>query len=203
MASDTILKMLGTISSRSVFGLVVCALVLLTVGLTANTASTSFDFVILGDRTGETQDHVYEQVWSEIKTEQPAFVLSVGDSIQGLDDSTAEKEWKSLFQILASYRRIPLYLTPGNHDVWSEQSEAMFRKYSRHAVHYGFDYRQVHVTVLDNSRSEQLSPGELRFFEDDLKAHAPQPVKLIVSHRPSVAAPGAVCKPEFSTASDR
>ena len=147
--------------------------------------SSSFDFVILGDRTGEAQDHVYERVWAELATEKPAFVLSVGDTIQGMDDATAQQEWRSVSQTLARYRAIPLFLTPGNHDIWSTSSEALFRKYAKHPPHYSFDYRQVHVTVLDNSRSETFSAEEIGFLENDLKAHAAQPLKFVVSHRPS------------------
>ena len=79
-------------------------------------------FVLLGDRTGETQMGVYERVWRELSGAQPAFVLSVGDTIQGLHDDTAEAEWREARRILEPYRRISLYLAPGNHDIWSEAS---------------------------------------------------------------------------------
>ena len=46
--------------------------------------SNSFQFTIVGDRTGEAQPGVYEQVWQEVAKEKPKFVLSVGDTIQGL-----------------------------------------------------------------------------------------------------------------------
>jgi hypothetical protein len=52
--------------------------------------SDSFRFAILGDRTGEAQPGVYEQVWKEVAAENPAFVLSVGDTIQGMNDRSAE-----------------------------------------------------------------------------------------------------------------
>jgi len=157
----------------------------LLVALAEVTASDTFHFVVLGDRTGETQPGIYEQVWKEASAEGPAFVVSVGDTIQGLSDATAEAEWRAFEQILAPYRRYVLYLAPGNHDVWSERSERAFRKHAGHAPHYSFDYKQVHFTVLDNSRSDEFSPDELKFLETDLEAHAAQPVKFIVSHRPS------------------
>jgi hypothetical protein len=47
----------------------------------ASAQNDSFRFVILGDRTGETQPSVYERVWQEAAAEDPAFVVSVGDSI--------------------------------------------------------------------------------------------------------------------------
>ena len=151
----------------------------------APAAPETFHFVILGDRTGETERGVYEQVLADAASKNPAFVVTTGDTIQGLNDATADAEWKQAEQILALYSRFRLYLTPGNHDIWSELSESLFRKYAGHPPHYSFDYGPAHFTILDNSRSEQLSADELSFLEQDLKTHTSQPVKFIVSHRPS------------------
>jgi 3',5'-cyclic-AMP phosphodiesterase len=155
------------------------------------TANDSFQFVILGDRTGETQPGVYERIWQEAAAEHPAFVVSVGDSIQGLNDATAETEWRQFEGILIPYRRIPLFLAPGNHDIWSARSNDLFQGHAAHPLqhpqraHYSFDYSRAHFTILDNSRSDSLPPEELQFLQTDLEAHKDQPVKFIVSHRPS------------------
>jgi Icc protein len=154
-------------------------------GISTPARPDSFRFVILGDRTGETQPGVYQQVWQDAAADAPAFVVSVGDTIQGLDDATAETEWRQVQQVLVPFKQYPLYLAPGNHDIWSERSERLFQKFAQHAPHYGFDHGQAHFTILDNSRSEQLLASELAFLERDLRTHAAQPVKFIVSHRPS------------------
>src|SRR5437667_12395694 len=80
------------------------------IGLAGAPPPESFRFVVLGDRTGETQLGVYERVWKQVAAEAPAFVLSVGDTIQGLNDETAEAEWLQAQQILALFKRIPLHL---------------------------------------------------------------------------------------------
>jgi 3',5'-cyclic-AMP phosphodiesterase len=164
----------------------------------ATPAPDSFRFAILGDRTGEAQPGVYEQVWKEVAAESPAFVVSVGDTIQGMNDASAEEEWLQAGRILKPFRGYPLYLAPGNHDIWSEASERLFRQYAGHPVHYSFDYGQAHFTVLDNSRSDELSAQELAFLETDLKAHAGQPLKIIVSHRPSWLLNVALRNPNFA-----
>ena len=156
-----------------------------------------FPFVILGDRTGEAQPGIYERIWREAASESPAFVVTVGDSIEGLNDSTAEAEWRRLEQILTPYRQIPLFLAPGNHDIWSAHSQSAFQKHAGHAPHYSFDHRQVHVTVLDNSRSDILPPGEIQFLAEDLEAHKNQPVKFIVFHRPSWLVDAMLQNPRF------
>jgi Icc protein len=158
----------------------------------------SFRFAILGDRTGEAQPGVYEQAWKEIAADNPAFVISVGDTIQGLNDAGAEAEWREADRIFKTFRRFPLYPAAGNHDIWSAESERLFEQYAAHPVHYSFDYGHAHFTVLDNSRADELSRQELAFLETDLKAHAAQPLKIIVSHRPSWLLNVALRNPDFA-----
>src|SRR4029077_16668937 len=91
--------------------------------LAAAAGASDFHFVLLGDRTGEVQPGVFEKVLRQAAASSPAFLLGAGDTIQGMNDATAESEWKAVERILAPYRRIPLYLAPGNHDIWSAESE--------------------------------------------------------------------------------
>jgi 3',5'-cyclic-AMP phosphodiesterase len=158
----------------------------------------SFRFVLLGDRTGEAQPGIYERIWQQAAAEHPAFVVSVGDTIEGLNDSTAAREWQQVLASVHAYTQMPLYLTPGNHDVWSPLSEKLFRQYAGHPLHYSFDYAQAHFTILDNSRSDELATGELEFLESDLKTHAAQPVKFILSHRPSWLLNAGLQNPDFA-----
>ena len=71
-----------------------CILLLVTLLslLVAAPPNGPFRFVLLGDRTGEAQPGIYERVWRQIAAEHPAFVLSVGDTIQGLEDAAADAE---------------------------------------------------------------------------------------------------------------
>jgi 3',5'-cyclic-AMP phosphodiesterase len=148
-------------------------------------SSDEFHFAILGDRTGGAVAGVYEEAWREIHRDHPDFVVSVGDTIEGGNDLTVDVEWQHIVRILAPYRRYRLFLTPGNHDVWSMASAQAFEKYSKHPLHYSFDYKQSHFTILDNSRSDSMPAEELAYLEKDLQIHEKQPLKFIVSHRPS------------------
>jgi hypothetical protein len=160
-------------------------LVLLLVLSGGAAVAADFHFVLLGDRTGETQAGVFDKVLRQAAATNPAFLLSVGDTIQGLNDVTAESEWKDVERILAPYRRIPLYLAPGNHDIWSALSERLFRQYAGHPLHYSFDSGGAHFAVVDNRRSDVMPPAELEWLEADLRAHEGAHVKMVVSHRPS------------------
>src|SRR5215467_6279950 len=163
----------------------------------AAAAPDVFRFVLFGDRTGSTQPGVYEQAWREAAAETPSFVVAVGDTIEGLNDATAEGEWRAVNQILHLYGLYPLYLAPGNHDIWSATAEQLFRKYAGREPRYSFDYRNAHFTILDNSRSDQFPAEELAFLEKDLQVNAARPVKFIVSHRPSWLVNVILRSPDF------
>jgi 3',5'-cyclic-AMP phosphodiesterase len=159
-------------------------LILLPAGFSGGTASGDFRFAILGDRTGEAQPGVYEQVWREVDAWRPGMVINVGDTIQGGDDAAASGEWLSLRPLFAKYRRYPLYFTPGNHDIWSETSRRVYERETRRPAHYGFDYGSAHFTVLDNSQTDALSDGEMQFLAADLEKSRNRAVKLVFFHRP-------------------
>jgi len=173
-------------------------LVTLLLGIGRAQGTGSLRFAILGDRTGEAEPGVYEQVWKELAAEGPAFIVSVGDTIEGMNDASAEAEWRQVGQIFSSFRRYPLYLAAGNHDTWSSASQRLFQQYAAHTPHYSFDYGQAHFTILDNSRSEKLAAQELVFLEADLTAHAKQPLKIVISHRPSWIIDVALQNPNFA-----
>ncbi len=142
-------------------------------------------FAILGDRTGGANQAVYEQVWEEIAHEKPAFVINVGDTIEGLHDESAQAEWQALRPLWAKYQALTKYFTPGNHDVWSPVSERLYTQETKHPPFYSFTFKdQVHITVLDNGRTNTLSNGQLSFLEDDLKRAPAGIPRMVFFHVP-------------------
>ncbi len=156
-----------------------------------------FKFAILGDRTGEAVPGVYEEAWRETNADHPNFVINVGDTIQGGNDSTVDTEWVQARKLLAPYRRYRFFYVPGNHDVWSEASARAFQKYTARPLHYGFDYGEAHFTVLDNSRTDSLPAEEISFLEKDLQSHEKQKLKFIFFHRPSWVLKVLLRNPDF------
>ena len=183
--------------AKSSAAVLVAAASCLSVILAAASGGDRFTFILLGDRTGGAQPGVYEQIWQETAAEHPAFVISCGDSIEGQQDESAAGQWEEVERVWTKYRRVPLYLAPGNHDIWSEASEKLFRQHAGHPPRYSFDYGEAHFTILDNSRSDEFSAEDLDFLGKDLKAHAGAAVKLIVSHRPSWILGAALNNPAF------
>src|SRR5215469_16146566 len=87
-------------------------------GLLAHLAAgASFDFAILGDRTGNAVPGVYEQICKVIGQRHPGFVINVGDTIEGLNDEDVFLEWQSVRGTWKYFGDTPFYLVPGNHDI--------------------------------------------------------------------------------------
>lgn len=142
-----------------------------------------FRFAILGDRTGGANAAVYEQVWRETGAERPAFVINVGDTIQGGNDARAEAEWRAASRAWSRYS-IPRYFTPGNHDIWSEVSRRVYERQTGRPAFYSFDFGGAHFTVLDNSLELALSDAQMEFLERDLEAHSGAALKFVFFHKP-------------------
>src|SRR5579871_3613292 len=142
-----------------------------------------FRFCILGDRTGDAQPGVYERVWHDVTALHPHFVVNAGDTIQGGNDATAEAEWRALRTLWLRYHG-PLYLTPGNHDIWSAESRRIYEKETGRAASYAFDYQSAHFTVLDNSQTEDLSESQMAFLAHDLEDHKNSDPKFVLFHKP-------------------
>ena len=153
----------------------------------ADSPPNDFRFSILGDRTGDAQPGIYERVWSEIDALDPDFAINVGDTIQGSNDTEAASEWRALAPLWERHR-YPMYFTPGNHDIWSPASRAVYEQQTRRLAFYSFNYANAHFTVLDNSEapdfSGELSADQMQFLERDLAQNRDRDPKFIFFHKP-------------------
>ena len=170
---------------RLTYGAVVAAAVVLLAALAAGpTPENDFHFSILGDRSGGTNAEVYERVWREMSLLGPRFVINVGDTIPGGNDAQAAWQWAEAARVWERHRQFPLYLVPGNHDLWSEASLELYRKVSGRPPAYSFDFQNAHFTVLDHRLSRPLSDEQLGFLESDLKKHSTRAPKFVFLHVP-------------------
>ena len=170
---------------RWVAGSAVALLFAAVIGTLALTEpKNDFRFSIVGDRTGTPMPEIYGRIWREIDLLHPDFVINVGDTIQGLQDDLAESQWQELRPLWRRYGHFPLYFTPGNHDIWSNQSLDVYKKETGRPNYYSFNYQDAHFTVLDNSRSLDLTDNQLKFLEDDLKANQDRRPKFVFFHKP-------------------
>ncbi|MFH2055994.1 MAG: metallophosphoesterase [bacterium] len=173
----------------------VCTIVLLLtltlLSLTSISQAAKLDtpirFAIIGDRTGEHQPGIYGQIVTEVERLRPDFVMTVGDQIEGyVDDSVQIMAELDEYDSLVSQLSMPIYLTPGNHDIWSDASERWFIQ-RRSAPYYSFDRQGVHIVVLDMSRwddGRQLPQEQLDWLRRDLAGSRDAAYTLAFFHKP-------------------
>ena len=135
----------------------------------------------------------------------PAFVLSVGDTIQGLNDAaTAEADWREWQRIRAPYERLPLYLTPGNHDIWQRSKPNVVGACRRHfaerfpsSLEIRTRGRPILLFGLDSTENTELrhalARGRVSIEQLDLLArrfratgglHKEHPLLIVSLHHP-------------------
>lgn len=124
----------------------------------AGEGSVPFRFAILSDRTEGHTPGVWQKVIEAIKTEKPDFVVTVGDHIEGYgeDYERVEAEWDSVLAILRTVG-VPVYMTPGNHDIWDDRAQEIYTEKTGRKPFYSFDYANSHFVILDDSRIESWS----------------------------------------------
>jgi predicted phosphodiesterase len=144
-------------------------------------------FAILGDRTGGHVEGVYEEMVAEVEEMKPDFVMTVGDHIEGYteDTLTLNKQWDEYFSIVKPLS-MPLYITPGNHDITTDAAEPVYKKRVG-KPNYSFDINKYHFVVLDVSRWEksiELPHDELKWLIDDLSKNKSAELTLVFFHKP-------------------
>jgi hypothetical protein len=147
-----------------------------------------FRLAVLSDRTGGHTPGIYPRVIEEINLLHPDIVVTVGDQIEGYgeDYDRSAAEWDSVLTLLGALEA-PVYLTPGNHDIWDDTSEAMFTEKTKFKPYYSFDYKNTHFVVLDVSRIESSAdfPDEQRtWLVEDLGRHRDAEHTFVFYHKP-------------------
>jgi hypothetical protein len=122
-----------------------------------------FQFAIIGDRTGGANAQgTFKIAVDQLNLLQPEFVNNVGDSIEGYSDDKAElnAEWDDVDRMVEKLK-MPLFRTPGNHDIANETAQEIWRK--RHgATYYHFVYKNVLFLVLDSEDPPRAAPEGIK-----------------------------------------
>jgi len=152
-----------------------------------NLTSQPVRFAIISDRTGGHVSGIYGQIIIEIERMKPDFVMTVGDMIEGyVDDSVRiTGEWHEYDSLIAPLT-MPIYHTPGNHDIWSDMSEEMYPDYIG-KPYYSFDHRNLHFVILDAGRwekSEELPEKQIKWLINDLQNSQTAAYTFIFIHKP-------------------
>jgi 3',5'-cyclic AMP phosphodiesterase CpdA len=165
-------------------------LLTLAVAAAAYAADEDFNFVILGDRTGGHVPGVYGEIVGEINRMGPEIVVTVGDQIEGYTEDRAvlKEQWDEYWKI-AGALEAPLYVCPGNHDIYNDVMCEEWKSRTDREPCYSFDYKGVHFVMLDTGRWETsedwlAESGYREWLEEDLAAHKDGRMTVAIYHIP-------------------
>jgi len=144
-------------------------------------------FVVLSDRTGRHVPGIYGEIITEIERMRPDFVITVGDQIEGYTDDTTTlyAEWHEYDSIVASLT-MPFYMIPGNHDILTETTEEVYRKFHGDP-YYSFDHRGLHVVVINvgpYNSSEEIDKEQMNWLINDLEKNRNAIHTFVFLHKP-------------------
>jgi 3',5'-cyclic AMP phosphodiesterase CpdA len=152
--------------------------------------SVPMRFAVIGDRTGGHEPGIYGQIVKEIQRMKPDFVLSVGDMIEGYTDDTVEikRQWAEYLELIKPFS-MPLYLIPGNHDIWNSTSLKLYKRYIGDP-YYSFDIGKSHFVMIDNSlyytdsTFVQEQKEQIEWLINDLDENKDAEYTFVVCHIP-------------------
>lgn len=164
--------------------------------LKANDAENDFHFVIVGDRTGGARRGVFASTIPKVNALEPAFVMSVGDLIEGYtrDPAQLDREWDE-FEGFIDQLEAPFFYAVGNHDMSNATMAETWRARFGPSF-YRFVYKDVLFLVLNSelfgmvSKHDAPVPGpwtqaeQLAFIEQTL-TEVPDPRwTIVIVHQP-------------------
>lgn len=119
-------------------------------GTEAMQGTDDFSFVVVTDRTGGHREGVFSMAMDKINLVQPAFVVSVGDLIEGYTNNreTLETEWQEIGGFVARLQ-MPFFYAAGNHDMSNEVMAEVWQRKFGHS-YYHFRYKDALFLVLNS-----------------------------------------------------
>ena len=147
----------------------------------------NFQFAIVTDRTGGHRKGVFARAVEKINTLMPEFVMSVGDLVEGTNDTTVLAEQWSEFNQMIGNLKIPFFYLPGNHDVnrGAGPKRDYWNQLFGHA-YYHYVYKDVLFLAMDSNegQGEQFSSEQLNYFKQALDENKNVRWTLVFMHHP-------------------
>ncbi len=148
-----------------------------------------FHFAVVSDRTGGHRARIFSQAVEQLNLLQPAFVISVGDLIEGYtkDEKKLAQEWKE-FQGYACKLQMPFFYVAGNHDVANPLQEKHWReRFGRR--YYHFVHRDVLFLMLcaddpHTSDGSGIGKDQIAYVQQVLKENDSARWTIVALHRP-------------------
>lgn len=159
---------------------------------TLEPARNEFTFVVLGDSQFDDPP-AFNRLVDEAALLHPAFVVQVGDLIQGYsdDEHAVRQQWRRFRAEIQGLGDIPYFPVAGNHDLYgadgkpSRMLEEVYRDIWGDP-YYAFSYRNARFIVLDTDERgapEEIGEAQLSWLQDELTTTNAEHI-FVFMHRP-------------------
>ena len=155
-----------------------------------------FHFVIVSDRTGGARTGVFAGAMPKVNLLSPAFVVSVGDLIEGYTENQAQlnREWDEMASFVSELEA-PFFYVAGNHDM---NNAVMAEEWQRRfgPSYYHFLYKDVLFVVVNSElfgmvgQPDTPVPGpwkqadQMAFIKSVLAQHPDPRWTIVLVHQP-------------------
>ena len=156
--------------------------------LQLNNNPDNFHFAIVSDRTSRHRPGIFESAVSKLNLLQPAFVMCIGDLIEGDVEDLGELNLRwDQFDSIIRQLQMPFFYVPGNNDIGNETMLKLWqRRLGRQ--YYHFVYRNVLFLCLNSedppTGAANLSDEQLNYFQNILTKYPRVRWTLVFLHRP-------------------
>ncbi len=149
-----------------------------------------FSFVILGDKSGGLDRNwpLFDRAVQEINLLKPDFIITVGDQIEGSNDSASVVAQWELYRSHAGRFEAPLFMLPGNHDA----ADVMGYEYWKRNIgrtYYDFTYKGCYFLVLNTQEASrefpQFGEAQVAWAVDALHRHPNARHTFVFMHYPA------------------
>jgi len=165
-------------------------LALLVTILHSSLDAEEYRFVVMGDNRHDrpvVMPETYERIIEEVNLLRPDFVVLCGDLILGYtdDDSLVREEWRE-FKKVTGRLQMPYHLVVGNHDVWDESSQIIYREECGD-LYYSFDHKSSGFLMIDTDvvgETDYITGDQLDWLERELAKRRRAEHIFVFMHKP-------------------
>lgn len=145
-------------------------------------------FAVVADNAGGPRWGRFAEAMDKLNLLYPDFVMSVGDFVEGYEDTEAalHRQWDA-FEADLSRLHAPFFFVPGNHDNGKPLWDRVYRERIG-PTHYSFVYKDVLFLILctndgpDNGTG--ISAAQAEYAARVLEAHRDVRWTFIFQHKP-------------------
>jgi Calcineurin-like phosphoesterase len=149
-----------------------------------------FQFAVVADNAGTPRPGVWREAMGKLNLLQPAFVMSVGDLIEGYVSTPEElnRQWDNFLSDLSPLQ-LPFFFVAGNHDVGRPMWYDVYRQRIG-PTWYFFIHQDVLFLILDTNDGPDhgtgISDQQIAWIEQVLTDHPAAKVRwtMVFQHKP-------------------